>query len=231
MSTGTAEIIVEGWLQPPAPGDFSGVVIPFEATVTKGAAVLRVCTELAEAAHVFVRRFNGSETSAQAEAWIADTAAPILRKAGLILSGECGRMRVLNFDIKCPHKANLAPMRAFDPRDGLENLTSFELETYYDMELPCFVAAADGKIVSAACSPVEEGTDVAEIGVETAPGYEGRGYATGCVRALALELHSRGIRAVYIAQEDNPASISVAHVAGFSEHGSILQLVCIPAGD
>ena len=50
-----------------------------------------------------------------------------------------------------------------DPRQA-ENLTSFELKTYYDMELPCFVAAADGK----SCLPlvVEEGTDVTEMALK-----------------------------------------------------------------
>lgn len=230
MSKDTAKIIVEGRLQLPDPDDFSGVVIPFEVTALDGAAVLRVCTELEEAAHIFVRRFNGSETSAQAEAWIADAAIPVLSRAGLMPSGECGRMRVLHFDKTLPHRADTSFVRKYRPDDKLENLTSFELDAYYEMGLACYIAAVDNTIVSVAVqSPGDEDGDTAEIGVETAPEFEGHGYATGCVRVIAEALHSQGIRAVYIAQEDNPASIAVAHAAGFTERGSILQLVCIPA--
>ena len=226
----SADIIVEGNLEPPSPDDYSGVAIPFEATKIGETAVLRVCGELADMAQEFARLFCGDETSEEAEAWITKSAAPILQKAGLIPSGECGRLRVLEFDPSRPHRADTSNVAAFDPHSGFENLTTFELDAYYRIGLPCYVAIHDGKIVSAAVqSPGGEDDEVAEIGVETAPDYEGRGYARGCVRALATELHRRGMRVVYIAQEICPASIAVAHAAGFTEHGSILQLIFIPA--
>lgn len=230
MSIKPAKIITEGRLEQPSDDDFSGVAIPFEVTALDGAVVLRVCDELEETAREFAGRFHGSETSAEAEEWIAKAAAPVLQRAGLEPSGECGRMRVLRFEGSPPLRAVSALASPFDPAEGYENRTSFDLREYYDMGLRCFVSVADGKIVSAAVqSPCGEGADTAEIGVETNPDYEGRGYATACVRALATDLYARGIRAVYIAQENNPASFAVAYAAGFTECGSILQLICVPS--
>lgn len=230
MSAQPAKIIVEGRLEQPAEDDFSGMAIPFEAAALDGAVVLRFCEELEGTAREFANRFSGSETSAEAEVWIAEATASVLRRAGLEPSGDCGRMRVFRFEGSPPLRAVTVQAKPFDPAAVYENKTSFELQAYYNMGLGCYVTVADGKIISAAVqSPCGEGAHTAEIGVETAPGYEGRGYATACVRALATDLFERGIRAVYIAQEDNPASIAVAHAARFTECGSILQLICVPS--
>ncbi|HHW24738.1 MAG TPA: GNAT family N-acetyltransferase [Bacillota bacterium] len=223
------KIIVEGKLEPPPPGDFSGVVIPFEVTKFGGQTTIRVCEELDDVARVFVCRFIDVETSEAAEKWLAEVSLPILRNAGLEPAGECGRMRIFEFDPSLPSSADISAAQEFDPEAGYDNLTGYDLDAYYRLGLPCFVGVTEGKIVSVATmSPGYAGDEVAEIGVETAPGFEGRGYAKGCVRALALRLSCRGMRVIYIAQEDNPASISVARAAGFSERGSMLQLVCIP---
>lgn len=235
----TARIITEGPLERSDEDDFSGVSIPFEATRTNAGTVIRVCAELEPAAREFARRFAGAETSAEAEVWLSDAAAPILAAKGLERAEDCGRLLIFKSCARsalpariikagaAPFDPEISGAAPFNPEMNFENLTSFELEEPEDTDLPAFVAAEGNKIVSAAVAvPCDCGGEAAEIGVETAEGFRGRGYATACVRALARELNRRGTDALYLAQADNPASVSVARNSGFEEYGSVLQLVC-----
>ncbi len=68
---------------------------------------------------------------------------------------------------------------------------------------------------------------VCDIGVETAQGLENCGLATSNVAALALDLLEKGReRILYVAMQDNPASIRVAEKSGFKRVGQEYNYVC-----
>lgn len=165
--------------------------------------------------------------------WLGGAVASLLGREGLERTDDCGRMLVFRFvgQRESPARIIKAEAIAFDPAAHYENLTSFELELQAASDLPAYVAVEGGKIVSAAVAlPSDDDGETAEVGVETAEGFRGRGFATACVSALARELCGRGFEVLYLAQADNPASVSVARGAGFEEHGSILQLICAERG-
>ena len=109
------------------------------------------------------------------------------------------------------------------------NRTTFDLDCQLDDEMICFVTVIGGEIVSIAsentsCSrdfdddPDCEG--VTEIGVETAVGHRGRGYASSCAAALADALITEtGGYVTYETNCDNIGSQKTALRAGFREYG------------
>ena len=89
-----------------------------------------------------------------------------------------------------------------------------------------FAVVADGTVVSFAFAHrtgvMED--KVADIGVETAPGYRSRGYARAAVSAVAAHVIDRGGEATYSCDPHNAASIATAASAGFAPWGKSLIL-------
>ncbi len=146
-------------------------------------------------------------------------------------TGDCGSMRIFRYNGAPDTIYNGRPAGEaceavpFDPSAGFDNLTTFDLDYMYSLGQRILVVIRDNAVVSAAAaSPC--GGDRAELSVETADGYTGRGYASACAAALARMLHEEGVTALYLAQEDNPASHAAARKAGFGEAGGMYQLVC-----
>lgn len=106
--------------------------------------------------------------------------------------------------------------------EDMENLTDLPIDT--DI---AFVTVEDGRIVSVATlNPHEDGDIMPEITVETAQGYEGRGYGTSNVCALALWLISNGMGGSYTCESDNPSSERIALKAGFTHDADAYYYVC-----
>ncbi len=104
----------------------------------------------------------------------------------------------------------------------MENLTDLPI----DQEIS-FVTAEDGKIVSVATlNPHEAGDIMPEITVETAQGYEGRGYGTSNVCALTLWLISNGMGGSYTCESNNPSSEKIAVKASFKYDADAYYYVC-----
>ena len=156
----------------------------------------RITAQSLRRRRMFVRRFNGLNLGT-GRGVDSRHCRPILQPADTF-----GRMRA-------HASANLTsasqPLRpcVFDPRDYLKS-TSLSLRPIMIWSCPALSLPPTGK--SCLRLPVEEGTDVAEIGVETAPGYEGD---TQRKSGAALEFHSGGIQRLYCSRR-NPASISVS---------------------
>lgn len=101
------------------------------------------------------------------------------------------------------------------PDHGYENLTDCEPDPLGE-GLLCFGTVEDGKILSAAAeNPHAEGDTVIDVGVETAEGHEGKGYAASNVAALAYYLLDPGVTVTYIVEDDNLPSRRVAEKVGF----------------
>ncbi len=112
------------------------------------------------------------------------------------------------------------------PEHGYENLTDCEPDPLGE-GLLCFGTVIDEKIVSAAAENPHDADDkVIDIGVETAPGYEGQGFAASNIASLAYYLLDPGMSVTYIAEENNLPSLRVAEKVGFSPSTRELRVVC-----
>lgn len=85
-----------------------------------------------------------------------------------------------------------------------------------------FGVIADGRVASLALAhPVGVMEHLAaDVGVETAPAYRGRGFAKAAVSALAAHVTGRGGEVRYGCRPDNAASIAVARALGFVPFGT-----------
>lgn len=112
------------------------------------------------------------------------------------------------------------------PEHGYENLTDCEPDPLGE-GLLCFGTVIEGKIVSAAAeNPHDPDDKVIDIGVETANGYEGQGFAASNIASLAYYLLDPGMSVTYIAEEDNLPSLRIAEKVGFSPSVRELRVVC-----
>ncbi len=71
---------------------------------------------------------------------------------------------------------------------------------------------------------------VADIGVETAPGYRGRGCARACVSAVIGAYAERGGEALYECSPANTASIRTILSCGGAAYGRSARLRARPGG-
>lgn len=111
------------------------------------------------------------------------------------------------------------------PDHGYENLTACEPDPLGE-GLLCFGTVEDGKILSAASeNPHAEDDTVIDVGVETAEGHEGKGYAASNVAALAYYLLDPGVTVTYIVEDDNLPSRRVAEKVGFTPSTRELRVV------
>lgn len=108
--------------------------------------------------------------------------------------------------------------------DGFSCRTETELDENY-RDCPLFGVVRDGELLSFANVNHDDG-EVADIGVETAPEAEGKGYASSNVAALAAFLLEKGRCVTYISLSDNPGSARVAEKAGFAPHALEYNYVC-----
>ena len=119
----------------------------------------------------------------------------------------------------------LPSTEALMPDHGYENLTDCQPDPLGE-GLLCFGTVEDGRILSAASeNPHAEDDVVIDIGVETAEGHEGKGYAASNVAALAYYLLDPGITVTYIAEDDNLPSRRVAEKVGFLPSTRELRVV------
>lgn len=100
--------------------------------------------------------------------------------------------------------------------DGLENLTTIEVNENLEKNIPTFATVEDGKIVSLACvNEYTKGQRMLEITVETAPDYRKKGYARSNTAALAKHLIENGYSVAYCCSRYNDGSRRIAESLGF----------------
>jgi len=109
---------------------------------------------------------------------------------------------------------------AIPPADGLR------LPTHCFPGGIVYGVVADGTVASVAfCHRTGVMEDrVADIGVETAPAYRRRGFATAAVAAAAGHVIRAGGEARYGCRPDNTASVATARSVGFVPYGNSLVL-------
>ena len=88
---------------------------------------------------------------------------------------------------------------------------------------PCFAALEDGRVVSV-CYAATKPAPWVEAGVETLPGFRGRGLASRVVATWARGLRARGSVPLYSASLDNRSSLRVARRLGLIRYGTDLHM-------
>lgn len=85
----------------------------------------------------------------------------------------------------------------------------------------------DGAICAVAAENPYAPDGTAELNVDTAEDYRGRGFATACVSALARMLLSDGVDVVtYCCQKSNVPSVHVAEKVGFVRTAEFYSVLC-----
>ncbi|MBO4770615.1 MAG: hypothetical protein J5563_07545 [Clostridia bacterium] len=116
-----------------------------------------------------------------------------------------------------------------DSSEALRDLETYVSLVEFDVsedEGSCICATVlDGTIVSAAwINPFSDARD-GDIAVETAEGFENRGFAASNVALLCKMILRENGRATYIARTDNRASVRVAEKAGLARCGKEFRVL------
>ncbi|NLG52299.1 MAG: GNAT family N-acetyltransferase [Chloroflexi bacterium] len=129
----------------------------------------------------------------------------------------------------CPHNhGECRRLRdtAISPAEGLH------LPTHCFPDGLVYGVVAESQVVSVAYAHrtnlMEE--QVADLGVETAPGYRRRGYAQTAVSAVVTEIARNGGVAYYSCSPDNHASAATARSVGFMPYGRNFVLSSLQEG-
>ena len=216
-------------------GDFD-IAIPFSFALYSDSAELqiKVFPSLRPLAEEFAAKFGGEPFSDAAIAWVKETFGAYLADKGFEIGEEADDYFV-NYRLENAGGAVRSDTRQMGETGKLENLTGYDIDALEQFGHLCFATVTDGKIVSAACtnSPVfddTEGDDI-EIGVETAPGYEGRGCGRSNVAALSAALRARGCTALYECASKNIASMKLVQALGGREYARNYYIVGIRADE
>ena len=214
-------------------GDFD-IAIPFSFALYSDSAEpqIKVFPSLRPLAEEFAAKFAGALFSDEAIAWVKEKFGPYLTEKGFE-PGEEADDYFVNYRLEHAGGPVQPTTRQIGEVGALENLTGYDIDALEQFGHLCFATVVDGKIVSAACtnSPVfddTEGDDV-EIGVETAPGYEGHGYGRSNVAALSAALKAHSCTALYECASKNIASMKLVQALGGVEYARNYYIVGIRA--
>jgi RimJ/RimL family protein N-acetyltransferase len=165
---------------------------------------------------------------------LREAADPTLTALGLPTPFRVFRDRTFAFAIGPAHFRRHTAGRcvrltdsSIPPADGLG------LPTHCFIGGVAYGVVADGRVVCVAYahrSGVME-SQVADLGVETAPEYRGRGYAKTAVSELVLHFIKARGEARYACDPANTASIRTAVAVGFVPYGTSLVLAAAATGD
>ena len=216
-------------------GEFD-IAIPFSFALYSGGAEpqIKVFPSLRPLAEEFAEAFGGALFSDAAIGWVKENFGRYLTKNGFEI-GEESDDYFINYRLEHTGGPIQDSTKQLGETGALENLTDYDIDALEQFGHLCFASVVDGKIVSAACtnSPVfddTEGEDI-EIGVETAPGYEGRGYGRSNVAALSAALRARGCTALYECASKNIASMKLVEALGGTEYARNYYIVGIRADE
>ncbi|MBE6611163.1 MAG: GNAT family N-acetyltransferase [Ruminococcaceae bacterium] len=205
------------------------IAVPLSVTrdCKTGEMKVSVYPSLRREAASLLRRFPGNKLFSAHAIQAAKTAFDgFLAEHGFAMGEESEDFFRL-YRITRPDESRiLTTTRPFDGLKGLRNLTGYDLSAMKKYGHLAFVTVIGDAIVSVACTNAPmSGRGGMEIGVETAPGYEGRGFGTSNVAALALALKKQGCTALYECASKNRASVRTAENAGGTERARNYYIV------
>lgn len=206
------------------------MAIPLEVWEVEGDLTVRVWPRLASLARKYQRTYQGELFSDEAIRFLVEGGTPYLNKKGYQIDPMVERREHILFgdgkEHPIPEGIEVLCLRA-EIVAKYENLTEYDLSATLAAGVLAYVVIEGGKIVSIAATnePIFDGIYAVEIGVETAPLYQGKGYATACVIALGNHLTKEEIKTEAHIEYDNPASLAAFERAGYTKAGRVYYLV------
>ena len=209
-----------------------GMYIPLSAFVQEGELTICACPEAEEAA----RWLDGLGPDAvwREEVWeeLDRRLFPLADARGYVPDAGYTHGVSLHFELSDPAKLDRSLIRPDTKRVKWNRVTCLT-ETVLDEEsrnCPIFGTVQDGKLLSFANLNSDDG-EVADIGVETAPGEEGKGYAASNAAALALYFLKKGRRVFYETEASNLPSVRIAEKLGMTQTVAEYHYVCFCGGE
>lgn len=202
-------------------GDFD-IAIPFRLTLEDGKEPeVTVFPAFKKLAAEFLEKYRTADVIFTPEAieWVRERVKPYMLERMFALS-DGGRDYFENYRLKSVDEGLILPStQLIDRFWSLENLTGYDFDVMSRYGHICVGTVIDGKIVSAACTnypcDLDEPDELGfEIGVETAEGYRGKGYALSNCALLASALISRGRDVLYECEAGNLASVRLIKKLG-----------------
>ena len=206
------------------------MAIPLEVWEVEGDLTIRVWPRLASLARKYQHIYRGELFSDEAIRFLVEGGTPYLNKKGYQVDPMVERREHILFGDAKGHPIPLG-IEAVPLTEEViaknENLTEYDLAATLAAGVVAYVVIEDGKIVSIAATnePIFVGIYAVEIGVETAPLYQGKGYATACVIALGNHLTKEEIKTEAHIEYNNAASLAVFESAGYTKAGRVYYLV------
>lgn len=205
--TSVAEIIELHEEEAAVPSGEIDIVIPLSITYGERLEI-SVYPMFRAVAHRFMEKFGEDERkifSAEAISWALENLEDPLSELGFEISEDSE-----DYFITRKIRPSIRPTEAvlIKSTDGLRNLTDYDIDAMTEYGCLLFGIIEDGRVLSVASTnaPIDDYTEIMEIGVETADGFGGRGYGRDSVLALTNELSARGITVHYEYASKNRAS-------------------------
>ncbi len=201
------------------------VMIPVSYTKIDGALTVEYYPEVREEIQCFFREHEDDPFSDGALSRLFSLLGEYFERKGYEDDRFRDRWGYVYRGVATASATGAEPLLSADEED---NNTTYDIEASLDDGRLVYGVKADGRVVSVAVThtaPDEAAGDTVEVGVETAPGFRGRGYATLALSALSQELFRRGFLTEYRCQRYNGASRKVAERAGLSEVGKYYYYV------
>lgn len=218
---------------PPSEAEEYGMRIPLSAVLENGELRIHACEEAMDAARWLDSLVPLSSIDETVRGELDRRLRPLMLEMGF--EPEDGYVRQVSYVYRA-FSASQIPLDVIRPdtvryqrKESHQYLTETVLDEESD-DCTIFATLQGERVLSFANLNQDDG-EVAEIGVETAPGCEGMGLATSNAAALARDLLMRGReRVVYVALSDNPASIRIAERIGFRRAAEEYNYVCFRQG-
>jgi hypothetical protein len=216
-------------------------IIPFTCTEYDNELKIEVYEQIKDIAVEFITLYYNSPFSDEALNFIDIKISPKLDEWGYkrntnILTNLGYAYIIDNLSMIHVDKIRSDTQRVTD-EDGFENITAIDINKYVDQsdtygELINYATVSKGKLLSVAAENSHYlDKDETEIGVETAVGYHGNGYAVSNVAALARQMTEEGKRVWYKCGINNTASQKTAMSAGFRCAGKYYYYVAYKKED
>ncbi len=212
------------------------IAVPFELSVTKDGIEILAYSFCMNTAREFEEKFSADPTSVEARAFLYAKLLPIMDELDYESDGDACRIH-LEYRCSDPNTAKILPeCEIIDTLDGAEYdeslpLDEFELDPADPIDRMAVIKDCDKIVCFAGLNDISADDGYAELTVECAEDYRGRGYGASCVAMLTDYLISIGEQVEYICSDSNEASKRTAEAAGYELYKTVMPFVCYKKED
>ncbi len=217
------------WVTPTKEAEEYGMIIPLSAVLENGKLSIHAYREAEQAARWLDAQTDLTALTAEVRQTVDRMLRPIVREMGY--EPEDGYVQQIGYVYRAERIGQIQSELIrpdtvlYERKNDHVCLTETVLDAESDACL-IYATMRGNEVLSFANLNGDDG-EVADIGTESARGYEGQGLAASNVAALTLDLLRKGrARVIYVALSDNPASCRVAEKVGFLRAAEEYNYVC-----